>query len=175
MNTLITGINGFIGGAYAARLRVEGRHAIVGIDVQPAAATPCDNYLQLDLGSVTAAEALRDLPAFDRVLHAGGISGFMVETGNPQRIFDVNVAGTMAVLDMARRMACRRLVLCSTLMVYGPDDGPAALHEEGEYPRPITLNTQGGDAWLRSTVIVVLSSLVLLGALYLLWRRQKSS
>jgi len=88
---------------------------------------------------VTAAEALRDLPAFDRVLHAGGISGFMVETGNPQRIFDVNVAGTMAVLDMVRRMACRRLVLCSTLMVYGPDDGPSAEHEESEYPRPISV------------------------------------
>jgi CHAT domain-containing protein/tetratricopeptide (TPR) repeat protein len=50
----------------------------------------------------------------------------------------------------------------------------AAFTLQGEYPRAITLNPQAGDAWLRSTVIVVTSSLVLLGALYLLWRRQKS-
>lgn len=140
MNVLITGINGFIGGSYAARLRMGGDASIFGIDIQPDASTPCcDEYLQLDLGSATAAGALRELPAFDYVLHAGGISGFMVETNNPQRIFDVNVAGTMAVLDMARRMACKRLVLCSTLMVYGPDPVPGPEHEETEYPEPISV------------------------------------
>src|SRR5438132_11264220 len=102
MKVLITGVNGFIGGHYAAHLRAGSDDTIVGIDVQPAAARACcDRYLQLDLGTPAAARALSELPAFDRVLHAGGISGFMVETDNPQRIFDVNVAGTMAVLDMA--------------------------------------------------------------------------
>ena len=140
MKVLITGINGFIGAAYAARLRTNGDARIVGIDVQPSPSTPCcDEYLQLDLGSPTAGSALRELRTVDRVLHAGGVSGFMVETGNAQRIFDVNVAGTMAVLDMARRMACRRLVLCSTVMVYGPDSVPRAEHAETEYPEPISV------------------------------------
>jgi UDP-glucuronate 4-epimerase len=141
MNVLITGINGFIGASYASRLRMTGDGAIFGIDVQPSAsaAAPCDHYLQLDLGSAAARAALKQLPAFDYVLHAGGISGFMVETGNPQRIFDVNVAGTMMLLDMARRMACRRVVLCSTVMVYGPDAAPGAEHAETEYPQPISV------------------------------------
>lgn len=140
MNVLITGINGFIGGSYAARLRTSSDASIFGIDMQPGASMPrCDEYLQLDLGSATAARALHELPAFDFVLHAGGISGFMVETNNPQRIFDVNVAGTMTVLDMARRMACKRLVLCSTLMVYGPDSVSASEHDETEYPEPISV------------------------------------
>jgi UDP-glucuronate 4-epimerase len=140
MNVLITGINGFIGGSYAAQLRMSGDATIFGIDMQPSASTPCcDEYLQLDLGSSAAAGALRELPAFDCILHAGGISGFMVETDNPQRIFDVNVAGTMALLDMVRRMSCRRLVLCSTVMVYGPDFVPGPDHAETEYPQPITV------------------------------------
>jgi nucleoside-diphosphate-sugar epimerase len=139
MKVLITGINGFIGGSYAARLRAEGGARIVGVDLQREATGPCDEYVALDLGSPEAAAKLAALPACDRVLHAGGISGFMVETDNPRRIFDVNVAGTMAVLDMARRMACRRVVLCSTVMVYGPDPTPAEEHRETEYPRPASV------------------------------------
>ena len=139
MKTLITGVNGFIGAAHAERLK-RGGASITGLDLQAAEqAGHCDEYVQLDLGSPAAAQVLRGLPAFDCILHAGGISGFMVETGNPQRIFDVNVAGTMAVLDLARRIRCRRLVLCSTLMVYGPDEGPAAPHSEAEYPEPISV------------------------------------
>lgn len=139
MKTLITGVNGFIGASYAERLK-RGGASVTGVDLQTAdQAGHCDEYLQLDLGSPVAAQVLRGLPAFERILHAGGISGFMVETDNPQRIFDVNVAGTMAVLDLARRIRCRRLVLCSTLMVYGPDAGPAAPHTEAEYPEPISV------------------------------------
>ena len=139
MKTLITGVNGFIGARYAERLKGEGAW-IAGIDLQPAErAGHCDEYLQLDLGSPAAAQVLRTLPAVDFILHAGGISGFMVETDNPQRIFDVNVAGSMAVLDLARRIQCRRLILCSTTMVHGPDAGAVAAHTETEYPEPISV------------------------------------
>ena len=139
MKTLITGVNGFIGARYAERLKRKGAW-IAGLDLQSAEhASHCNEYLQLDLGSPAAAQVLRKLPAVDFILHAGGISGFMVETDNPQRIFDVNVAGTMAVLDMARRIQCRRLVLCSTAMVYGPDAGAPAAHTETEYPEPISV------------------------------------
>jgi len=139
MNILITGINGFIGTSYATRLRAEGGASVVGIDLQPAASAPCERYIPLDLGSRAAPDVLRGLPGFDFVLHAGGISGLMVETDRPQRIFDVNVAGTMAVLEMARARPPRRLVLCSTIMVYGPDPHTVPDHDESEYPTPISV------------------------------------
>jgi NAD(P)-dependent dehydrogenase (short-subunit alcohol dehydrogenase family) len=124
MKALITGVNGFIGARHAELLKRQGA-SLVGIDLQAAeAAHSCDEYLQLDVGSPDAAQRLRTLPPFDFILHAGGISGFMVETNNPQRIFDVNVAGTMAILDLARRNHGCRLILCSTSMVYGPDAEP---------------------------------------------------
>ncbi|HKU85537.1 MAG TPA: NAD(P)-dependent oxidoreductase [Casimicrobiaceae bacterium] len=141
MNVLVTGINGFIGASYAARLRASGDTRIFGIDLQPSPSSPacCDEYMQLDLGASGARAVLIALPAFDRVLHAGGVSGFMVETDNPQRIFDVNVAGTMALLDTARRTRCGRVVLCSTIMVYGPASAPEREQTETEYPEPISV------------------------------------
>jgi nucleoside-diphosphate-sugar epimerase len=141
MKVLITGINGFIGGSYASRLRARADASIFGIDVQPSpsSAVCCNEYLQLDLGAPGARAALDALPAFDAVLHAGGISGFMVETDNPRRIFDVNVAGTMALLEMARRTPCGRVVLCSTIMVYGPPGAPDREQAETDYPEPISV------------------------------------
>src|SRR5205823_4089533 len=54
-------------------------------------------------------------------------------------IFDVNVAGTMAILHLAKRSNCRRLVLCSTSMVYGPDTRADIEHDETEYLSPISV------------------------------------
>jgi nucleoside-diphosphate-sugar epimerase len=140
MNVLITGINGFIGSRYAARVKAEGNMRVIGLDIQPTARCPdCDEYIQIDLGAADAAIKLRRYPKWDRLLHAGGISGFMVETDNPRRIFDVNVAGTMALLETARSTGAGRLVLCSTLMVYAPDDRSGPAHDEIEYPRPISV------------------------------------
>lgn len=140
MKTLITGINGFIGARYAARVKQMGQAQVLGVDTHSSAQHEhCDEYVQLDLGAPEAAEVMRELPACDYILHAGGISGFMVETNNPQRIFDVNVAGTAAVLEMARRVGCHRLVLCSSLMVYGPNRDAVAELGETEYPQPISV------------------------------------
>lgn len=63
----------------------------------------------------------------------------MVETDNPQRIFEVNVAGTVAALSYARRVSCRRTILCSSIMVYGPSADCRRELDESEYPQPITV------------------------------------
>lgn len=142
MEILITGINGFIGASYAARVRASGDATrIVGVDLQerPSPGVPCDHYLRVDLGAPTASDLLSTLPRCDQVLHAGGISGFMVQADNPRRIFDVNVAGTASLLEMARRTMPRRLVLCSTIMVYGPSEDPSVEQQETRYPVPISV------------------------------------
>ena len=59
----------------------------------------CDEYYSIDLGSQQARAAVQALPAPDLILHAGGISGFMVETDNPARIADVNIFGTLQLLE----------------------------------------------------------------------------
>ena len=51
----------------------------------------------------------------------------------------------------------------------------AAFTLQGEYPRAISANSQTGNAWLRTTVILLISLLALSSVLYLLWRRRSSS
>jgi UDP-glucuronate 4-epimerase len=136
---LITGANGFIGAQYARRMKANG-WPVLGVDLQ---ATPnhdaCDQYLSLDVSAADALERLETLPRPDLILHAGGISGFMVATDRPRHIVDVNVSGTMPVLILAQRRSVRRTVLCSTIMVYGPTASVNEKRDESEYPKPVSI------------------------------------
>jgi nucleoside-diphosphate-sugar epimerase len=140
VSVLITGANGFIGTHMAARLKGRGWR-VVGSDLQACSHHPnCDLYLPLDLSKPAEGTAFRDIASIDYVLHAGGISGFMVEPNDPARIFSVNVAGSLPILELARTGRVRRLILCSSIMVYGPGrkSGGGELLEE-DYPEPISV------------------------------------
>jgi nucleoside-diphosphate-sugar epimerase len=99
----------------------------------------CHDYRSVDLASPEAFNTLRELPPPDLILHAGGISGFMVEADNPGRIVAVNTAGTMPVIELALRSKPRRIVICSTIMTYGPDRQLGAQRVETEYPEPVSV------------------------------------
>lgn len=134
---LVTGVNGFIGAAVARRL-VGAGHRVLGSDLGPEPSVEdLAGYLSVDLGAPQAWTLLDWAGNVDRVLHAGGVSGFMVETDNPRRIVEVNVGGSLAVLELARQRRARRTVLCSTIMAYGPGDGDPV--EEHEYPTPVSV------------------------------------
>jgi nucleoside-diphosphate-sugar epimerase len=136
---LITGINGFIGSRYADLARSRG-WVVIGSDIGP-----CDlfgksnRYLSIDLAASTARDFIDALPSVDYILHAGGISGFMVASDDPDRIVRTNVAGTASILEFARVRRPRRVVVCSTIMAYGPDSEGSEIRRETEYPRPISV------------------------------------
>ncbi len=136
---LITGANGFIGAHYAQRASARGWQ-VIGTDVSERdLAGCCHAYLPADLSAPGTAERLDALPAPDLILHAGGVSGFMVATDRPAHIVAVNVGGTMTVLELARRRSVRRTILCSTIMAYGPDTRAGEARFEAEYPEPISV------------------------------------
>lgn len=136
---LITGINGFIGQAMARRLLAAGWQ-VAGADLQAASAVAgLLRYDRLDVADADAAAVLDGFAGIDAVLHAGGISGFMVARDDPARILDVNVGGTAKVLDFARRHTVRRTLLCSTLMVYGPAQADLGEVDEGDAPYPCSV------------------------------------
>lgn len=136
---LITGANGFIGAHYARRMRDKGWH-VAGVDLHPDdIAGACHTYRPLDVAAADAGATLDALPSPDVILHAGGVSGFMVAADRPGHIVDTNVVGTMALLEFARRCGARRTILCSTIMVYGPDQAPGQVRTETEYPQPISI------------------------------------
>ena len=124
MTTLVTGI-GLVGTAFARRA-VERGERIVFSDLR---ARP--EYLSRRLGSaaddvITISADIRDLPALvaamrdhhvDTVVHTAGLIGESVSrplyTG-----LQVNVSGTINVLEAVRLTRVRRLVLISSFAVY---------------------------------------------------------
>lgn len=136
---LITGINGFIGARYADLVRRRG-WTIIGTDLGPRDMFGlADRYVSLDLESVTPKQVSDALPSVDYILHAGGISGFMVASDDPERIVRTNVGGTAAILELARLRRPLRVVLCSTIMTYGPDPDGIGIRHETEYPQPVSV------------------------------------
>jgi nucleoside-diphosphate-sugar epimerase len=117
---LITGAAGFIGSALGRRLTAAGER-IVGLDLVPAddALFPC---VVNDVRDVQAIDDLCTAFDVDRIVHAGGISGRSVERRDKNAPIAVNVTGTAAIFEAARRHGMRRVVLCSSGSVYGSSD-----------------------------------------------------
>ncbi len=126
---LVTGVEGLVGYAVARRLRDAGV-AAVGMDRRVADAAALG--VPVAEADICDAHALYGTLAAHRctaVVHCGAVSGPMLAKGEPERLMRTNVSGTLAVLEAARRLGLRRVVFCSSLMVYGANDG-AALAED---------------------------------------------
>ena len=128
-SVLVTGVEGMIGYAVAARLRDTGQ-AVVGMDQRIERAR--------ELGIPVAKADLRDVHALygtlaahhcTAIIHCGAISGPMLAKDDPEYLMQTNVTGTLNILEATRRLGLRRLVHCSSLMVYGANDG-RVLHED---------------------------------------------
>jgi UDP-glucuronate 4-epimerase len=128
MATLITGAGGYVGLNIAEALLAQGRELVL-FDAQllPAIAVRALDRLpgrwQAVAGDVREAAALDEacgVTAIDGVIHCAAItSGPAREAREPGRVFEVNIGGTIAVLEAARRHGVRRCVLASSGAAYG--------------------------------------------------------
>ena len=134
---LITGVGGFIGRAMVPKLVVAGAR-VVGTDLTEALVVDgLSEYRCLDVTSPDVASVIGAFGSIDVVIHAGGISGYMVSK-DPTHIFAVNLAGTARLLEYARTTGVSRIILCSTIMVYGASTDITPVTED-DYPMPVSL------------------------------------
>jgi UDP-glucuronate 4-epimerase len=56
---------------------------------------------------------------FDAVVHLAAMAGVRASVADPVKYYDVNLGGTLTLLDAARAHDCRRFVYASTSSVYG--------------------------------------------------------
>ena len=63
------------------------------------------------------------LPVSDLVFHLGGRASIERSVTDPQGDLDANAAGTLRVLEAVRRMPKARVVLASSVAVYGDVEG----------------------------------------------------
>lgn len=109
MRVLLTGSSGWLGRHLAPSLRAEG-HQLVGLDVAPG---PCTDVI----GSVAdrqVVDALFREHRFDGVIHAAALHKPDIARYPRQAFIDVNVSGTLTLLEAAARHGVSRFVYTST-------------------------------------------------------------
>ena len=134
MRLLVTGSAGHFGEALVRTLR-DSRHEVVGIDV-------LDSPHTTSVGSVTDRPFVRRCMAGVRaVFHAAALHKPHVATHSRQDFVDVNVTGTLNLLEEAAAAGVDCFVFTSTTSVFGdalapPAGAPAAWVTEDVVPVP---------------------------------------
>ncbi len=134
MKILVTGSSGHLGDALVRTLRAQG-HAVTGLDIVPAASTDV-------VGSIVdRALVARCLRGVEGVLHAATLHKPHVHSHGRQAFVDVNVSGTLNLLEEAVAGGVRAFVFTSTTSAFGdalnpPPPAPAAWITEAVVPVP---------------------------------------
>ena len=138
---LLTGAAGFIGAYVGSALSARG-HEVVGVDLMLASAhgesaVAPDGVLQVDVRDTGTMERL--LVGIDVVCHQAAVVGAGVDANDSPAFASHNDFGTAVVLAAMHRAGCRRLVLASSMVVYG--DGRYRCERHGSVDPPPRLDT----------------------------------
>ena len=123
MRCLITGGAGFIGAALANRLIGEGHHVRVLDDLSAGDLSRLDSQVLFTRGDVKDVPKLWTLlQRVDCVYHLAARVSVPESILYPRDYNDVNVGGTVAVMEAVRDAGVKRVVLASSGAVYGEKD-----------------------------------------------------
>lgn len=144
MSILITGGTGFIGVGLAHNLVKKGEEVVL-FDVAPRSERVADikNKVKVIQGDLKVWPEVMNAVKENKVegiFHLGSMLSTPSEE-NPWASFQVNVVGTMHVLESARLFGVKRLVFPSSIVTYGPGTGEVITDETLQ--RPITMYGTG--------------------------------
>ncbi len=121
MKILVTGSSGFLGSHIADALSEAG-HQVTLFDIQPS------RYRRPDqsevVGDLRNRETLEQaVQGQEAIFHLAAIADIDVAESEPLATMDVNVLGTVNLLDLARKHGCKRFVFASSIYVYSQTGG----------------------------------------------------
>jgi UDP-glucose 4-epimerase len=116
---LVTGSRGFIGRAVCNLLLREG-YRVLGLDIAGAGgeAGTLDKEIQCDISDAVQVQKVFEAEGIDAIVHLAAVLPTAAQA-DPQRATQVNIQGSLNLLQMASRFGARRIVLGSSLSVYG--------------------------------------------------------
>ncbi|MCX6028735.1 MAG: NAD-dependent epimerase/dehydratase family protein [Chloroflexi bacterium] len=136
MRCLVTGGAGFIGAALTNRLVRDGHHVRVLDDLSagdPARVHPDALFTRGDVRDRPKLWTL--LQGVDCVFHLAARVSVQESVLYPREYNDVNVGGTVSLVEAIRDVGVKRVVLASSATVYGPQDVQPV--REDYWPHPL--------------------------------------
>ena len=151
MNTiLITGGAGFIGSHLSERLLTEGER-IICLDnfdtfydplikrnnISPFLKNRKYILIEGDIRDLTLLKAIFNKEKIDTIIHIAARAGVRPSIIDPLLYYDVNVHGTMNLLEMAREHSVKKFIFASSSSVYGENE-KVPFSEEDNVDEPIS-------------------------------------
>jgi UDP-glucose 4-epimerase len=128
VRVLVTGGAGFIGSHLVERLLVEG-HSVRVLDNLSSGRTeglPAEGYELVEGDVRDRAIVKASLDGVDQVFHLAAQVSVPASTQAPVECYEVNLTGSLQVLDASRKAGVKRVVLASSAAVYGDFLGPVS-------------------------------------------------
>ncbi|WP_406727171.1 UDP-glucose 4-epimerase GalE [Streptomyces sp. GD-15H] len=121
---LVTGGAGYVGSVVAQHLLEAGHEVVVLDNLSTGLREAVPDGASFLEGDIRGAATWLD-PSFDGVLHFAAFSQVGESVVRPEKYWENNVGGTMALLEAMRSAGVRRLVFSSTAATYGePEQVP---------------------------------------------------
>jgi UDP-glucose 4-epimerase len=136
MRVAVTGGCGFIGSHVVDQLVAAG-HDVLVVDKHERWMNRAASYVVADVFDTRALEPA--LAGRDAVFHLAGVADVNEVTADPVHAVRLNVEAVGQVLETARRLDCGRVILASTVWVYGATTGNGERTEEA----PVDLRRSG--------------------------------
>lgn len=155
MKILVTGGAGFIGSHVADALLAHGHEVVVVDDLSSGRRENVPSgarFVQLDIRDQAGVDRLFAEARFDAISHQAAQTSVSVSTREPVRDAQINVLGTIHLLEAAVRTGVRHVVFASTGgAIYGevPEPGKATLETPQRPLSPYACSKLACEAYLR--------------------------
>jgi UDP-glucose 4-epimerase len=135
MRILVTGGAGFIGAHLANRLHGEGHYVRVLDNLSSGDPAALHNAINFNRGDVRDVPKLWSLlQGVDAVYHLAALVSVPASVLYPREYNDVNVGGTVALLEACRDVGVKRVIFASSATVYGDQKSKPVSEDLAPHP-----------------------------------------
>lgn len=115
MKIVVTGGSGFLGTHMIRALQIAG-HQVKNIDIKPSR----DQNVETVIADILDLQKMKEeLSGADAVFHFAGLIEAGESVKNPQKFVDVNISGTVSILEAMRENNVKIILFSSSAAVYG--------------------------------------------------------